>query len=282
VGLLDAVVDPAEHHVLDEDPAVSPLVVLAAGGEDLGERVALVHRHQLGSQRVVGRVQRAGEADRALLLGEPHDARHPADRRDRRAAVRDADVGQALARLEHGVEVHHRLAHPHEDEVVHVLDAAEVERLVEDLRGGEVAPEAHLTRRAEAAGERAPRLRAHADRAAPVAIAHQHRLQRPPIRGLQERLARPVVGGGLVPHRQGRERHRRGQPLAQLRGQVRHLLVGARAARRPLPHLPRAERRLAGLGERAVEQLEVHAAECRNASAAPLRSCPAACRRCRA
>ena len=53
----------------------------------------------------------------------------------------DAEVGQALGGGEHVVEVHHRLAHAHEDDVVDVLDPAEVERLVEDLRGGQVAPE---------------------------------------------------------------------------------------------------------------------------------------------
>ena len=41
------------------------------------------------------------------------------------------------------VEVHHRLAHAHEDDVVDGLDAAEVQRLVEDLAGGQVAAELH-------------------------------------------------------------------------------------------------------------------------------------------
>ena len=50
-------------------------------------------------------------------------------------------VGQPLAGAEHGVEVHHRLAHAHEHAVVDGLDAAEVQRLVEDLRGGQVAAE---------------------------------------------------------------------------------------------------------------------------------------------
>ena len=70
VGLLDAVVDAVEHHVLDEDAAVAAGVVRAAGGEHLVERVAVVDGHQLRAQRVVGGVQREGEADRALLLGQ--------------------------------------------------------------------------------------------------------------------------------------------------------------------------------------------------------------------
>jgi hypothetical protein len=43
--------------------------------------------------------------------------------------------------------------------MVDLFDPAEVERLVDDLRRGQVAPELHLTGRAEPAGERAPRLR---------------------------------------------------------------------------------------------------------------------------
>ena len=49
--------------------------------------------------------------------------------------MRHADLGQAARGFEHGVEVHHRLAHAHEDEVVDRLDPAEVQRLVEDLAG---------------------------------------------------------------------------------------------------------------------------------------------------
>ena len=62
------------------------------------------------------------------------------------AAVADAHVGQPLAGAEHVVEVHQRLAHAHEDEVVDVLDAAEVQHLVEDLRRRQVAAELHRAR----------------------------------------------------------------------------------------------------------------------------------------
>ena len=78
-----------------------------------------------------------------LALGQPFDAGYPADRRDRGAPVRDAELRQPLARGEHLVEVQHRLAHAHEHAVVDRLDAAEVKRLVEDLRGAQVAREAH-------------------------------------------------------------------------------------------------------------------------------------------
>ena len=60
---------------------------------------------------------------------------------------------------------------------------------------------------------------------------------------------------------QRRERHLAREPLAQLEREVRHLVVGAGAARRPLPDLAGAEGRLLGRGEAIVEQLQVHAAE---------------------
>ncbi len=50
--------------------------VAPALGDHLGERVALVHRHQLGAQARVGRVQRQGEADRHVdLVDEARQAR---------------------------------------------------------------------------------------------------------------------------------------------------------------------------------------------------------------
>ena len=157
-GLLVAVVDAGEHHVLDEDPPAAALVEGAAGLDHLAQREALVDRHQLGAQRFVGGMQREGEPQRQLRLGEPFDARDPADRRDGRAAVGDADLRQPLAGAEDGVEVEHRLTHAHEDAVVDRFDTAEVQRLVEDLRGAQVATEAHLSGRTEPAGQRAARL----------------------------------------------------------------------------------------------------------------------------
>ena len=54
-----------------------------------------------------------------------------------------------------------------------------------------------------------------------------------------------------------------GEPLAQRRRQVGHLLIGARAARDPLPDLGGAVGGLAGIGERLLEQGAVHAASVR-------------------
>ncbi len=257
--MLGTVVDAVEHHVLDEDPAPAPGPVALAGGEDLRQGVAVVDRHQPRAQLVVRRVQGEGEAERHLAAGKAIDSRDPADGGDRGAPVADAEVGQQSAGREHGVEVHRRLPHAHEDDVVDRLDAAEVQRLVEDLVGAQVAAELHLAGGAEAAGQRAAGLRGEADRAAPVAIAHQDRLERAPVGGQEEGLDGAVVGACLRLEGEGRERHGSAEPLPQGGRQVGHLLIGAGPACRPLPHLGGAVGGLAGVGEGAGEQLAVHA-----------------------
>ena len=59
---------------------------------------------------------------------------------------------------------------------------------------------------AEGAGERAARLARQAERAAAVAVAHQHRLDRPPVGGAEERLLGAVPGQRLVLQLERRER----------------------------------------------------------------------------
>ena len=205
-GLGVGVVDAGEHHVLHEHHPPLALVVSAAGGQHVAQRVAVVDRHQLRAQRLVGGVQRQGQADRHRLGRQPLDPGDPADRRHRGVAVADAHRRQPLARRQHGVEVHHRLAHPHEHGVVDLAAATEVQRLVEDLRRRQVAPEAHRPGGAEGARERAARLRGQAQGPPPVAIAHEHGLHRAPIGGLKQRLDGAVGGAGLLHEREARVR----------------------------------------------------------------------------
>src|SRR5207248_8704118 len=63
-----------------------------------------------------------------------------------------------------------------------------------------------------------------------------------------------------------------GQPLAQGVREVRHLRIGGRPARHPLPHLPGAEGRLARAVEHLVEKLEVHRDQCGSPRACPSRA----------
>ena len=104
-----------------------------------------------------------------------------------------------------------------------------------------------------------PRLRGDAQRAPPVAVAHEHRLDGAPVVRVKQRLQRAVAGLRLVDDGQRRERDLLGQRVAQRDRQVRHRLVAAGAARGPVPHLAGAEGWLAGVCERALEQVEIHA-----------------------
>ena len=73
---------------------------------------------------VLGRVQAEGEPQRHVGLRQPADPWHPADGGDAGAPVGDADLRELLGRAEHGVEVHQRLAHAHEHEVIDGLGAS--------------------------------------------------------------------------------------------------------------------------------------------------------------
>jgi len=123
---------------------------------------------------------------------------------------------------------------------------AEVERLIEDLRGGQVAPELHLAGGAERAGQRAARLGGEADRAAPVAIAHQYGLDGPRVVRAEQVLDGAVRRVRLTLDGEGRERDVVAQGPAHGERQVRHVLESAGAPRRPSPHLIGA---VAGLPE---------------------------------
>ena len=93
--------------------------VLVTSGDERGDRVATVQRHEGVAQRVVGRVQRERQVDLPVQGGELFDARDDADGRDRHAAGAEADlVDDAQRRLLDVAEVGERLAHPHEDDVV--------------------------------------------------------------------------------------------------------------------------------------------------------------------
>ncbi len=205
-------------------------------------------------------MDRQREPDRLLdLVDEAAQAGHPADGRDRGAPVRDPNVREPQRRIPHLVEVEERLAHPHEDEVVDRLEPPKVQHLIEDLGRFQIPAETHRTRRAERARKGAAGLRRDADRAAAVAVAHQHRLDRMPVGGAEERLHRAVRGLRFGLDGERRERNRAGEVVAKGTRQVRHLCVAENATRRPLPHLTDAEGGLTASGEPLVQQGQIHA-----------------------
>ena len=155
-----------------------------------------------------------------------------------------ADLGQPARGREHVLDVHQRLAHAHEHEVVDRLDAAEVQHLVEDLRGVQVAAEAHRPGRAEGARQRAAGLRGDADRAAPVAVAHQHRLHGPAVGRVEERLDGPIA-------RRAPRRRARASRTARARPARRAAPPGGRSSPRSRARRRRPSATPAASGSRA-------------------------------
>ena len=130
--------------------------------------------------------------------------------------------------------------------------AAEVQRLVEDLRGRQVAREAHRAGRAEAARQRAARTA----RTGRPSAGRRGSASAPPRPGGRRAVANsaltvPSRARASRAQREGRERDLARRARAQRGRQVGHLLVAAGPAGGPRPHLAGAEGWLAGVGERA-------------------------------
>ena len=177
--LLAAVVHAVEHQVLHEDVAAPVLVPAQAGVEHVAQRVALVHGHELGAQRVLGRVQREREPHRRALVGQALDPGQPAHRGDRRAATRwmptSGSRSQAASTASRFIS-----GSPMPMNTAFVTGSVRRKwsawSRISEVR--EVAAEAHPAGGAERAGERAARLARQAERAAAVAVAHEHGLER--------------------------------------------------------------------------------------------------------
>ena len=181
-GVGVAVVDAVDHRPLEADPAVLDGEVVAARLDQVVDRVALVDRHELVAEAVVGGVQRHGEVDRQRALGERPDAGDQADRGDRDVPGRQSEVAvEALDALPDGVEVGHRLAHPHEHDVADPAPGVLGPTRRHRTTCSTISPTVRWRVKpawpggAEPARHRAPGLAADAHRR-PVAVEHQHRL----------------------------------------------------------------------------------------------------------
>src|SRR5438105_28381 len=92
------------------------------------------------------------------------------------------------------------------------------------------------------------------------------------VTGAEERLHRAVARLAFGLDGERREGNGRRELVAQRQREVRHRRVARRAARRPLPHLAGAERRLAALVQRPLEEGQVHRATVASAVVIDLRS----------
>ena len=174
-------------------------------------------------------VERESEADRLVdLVDEPCQAGQPADRRDRRAAWVMPTSGSrraaaiTLSKLMNGSPMPMKTqfvsgdAPPPRDGWIVSRGFGALPWSISSRRrkwsawsrisdGRQIAAELHRARRAERARQRAAGLRRDADRAAAVAVAHQHRLDRMAVVGAEERLHGAVPRLLLVGDGEGRE-----------------------------------------------------------------------------
>src|SRR5439155_14293511 len=146
----------------------------------------------------------------------------------------------------------------HEDAMVDGLGAAEMERLVEDLRRRQISPKTHLARGAERAREGAAALRGDADRAPTVPEPHQYGLDGMPVPGSKQRLDRAVMRASFALELECRKWQLVGQSASERDRNVRHLFVPRRPAGGPAPDLPSPVAGLAVTFERRVQGREVH------------------------
>ena len=199
------IVDALQHHVLEGDalgvrqPRIGP-----AGVEQRRDVPLAIDRHEGVAHRVRRRVEGDGE-QAADLRAHAGDLGDDAARRqgDPPARQRDAlAVHGDLHRVAHRVEVVERLAHAHQhdvrDQPLLVGLASPVgevvagdEDLADDLGGGQVAHQPLGAGVAERAGQRAPDLARHAERAA-VLLGDVDGLDLVPAGDAQQVLARPV------------------------------------------------------------------------------------------
>ena len=132
------VVLPDDERVLDRDPSPARQRVRAQRGEELGDRVTTVDRHQAGARLVRRCVERDGQADLAPeVLAEPRDLRHETARGDGDAARGEPDpfaVGEEPEGARGRVVVVQRLAHAHEHDAPERLVLVQKPSSDEDLR----------------------------------------------------------------------------------------------------------------------------------------------------
>ena len=150
-----------------------------------------------------------------------------ADRGDRDPPDADAQPvaagGHGQGRQQ-GVEVQQRLAHAHHHHVAEPLLPAgpeqplELQHLLEDFAGGEVADHAVDARGAEHAAHRAADLRADADGAVLLVVAEQHALDPLGVVQFQEQLFRAVGGLAVLGDLRGPDLKLGGKLLAESAG----------------------------------------------------------------
>src|SRR5262249_28909812 len=120
LGVGKRIIDALEHDVFERDaPRVGNGGIVAAGVEQLCDRIFAVERNEFVAQLIAHGVQRYRE-HAADLSARARNIRHHARGRERDAALGDGDslaVRRDQERVAHRLEIVERLAHAHHDDV---------------------------------------------------------------------------------------------------------------------------------------------------------------------
>ena len=199
VGVGEGVVEVPDQDVLDGQLATPLEGIARERRHQLRHRVAAVDRHEGAPPLVVRRVERDRQVRPVFPGGHGVDPRHDAGGRDRDPPPGDG-LGQHVERAAHRLEVHQRLAHAHEHQVVagrrQIGVAADGQHLAQDLPRRQVAARPPEAGDAEPAGQTAAGLARDAEGAA-RAVRDVDRLDR--RAGGPDRLAGVLRRGGSRP-----------------------------------------------------------------------------------
>ena len=164
--------DAAQQHVFEGDALAGTQRNVAHRVNDFDDRPLVVDGHDLGADRIVGRVEADGElgAQVGRFFCESFDPGNDAGGGDGHAPRAEADLADQQAHRSHEVVVvEERLAHAHEDQIHAIaadangLTIEDRDDLACDFARGEIALQAEFRGEAELAVDGATDLRGDAD-----------------------------------------------------------------------------------------------------------------------
>ena len=227
LGMLDVVVEPLPHDVLDREAALVGEVILAQHLEHLVDGIDLLERHERLALVVHSVVHTDSDVHTGLL-----DQRlefgllaHGADGDALGAPCQTPRLGEDGDDAHHLVEIVEGFAHAHKHDIGQLLALWDAEHLVDDLVAGEVAMESLAPGHAEVAVHAAALLRRDAQRV-PVLVGDIDGLDGLTVAHVEEVLDGAVLAllglrGEVEPHAVAL-----GQPLAVGLADVEHLAEG--------------------------------------------------------
>ena len=148
-GMLGAIVQFGEKHVLERQPATTHVEVMVRRVEDLLDADAFIDRHNLRSQFVVGGMQRNGQVITRIEFRELVDRRRKSNGTDGDSAGADAKAIFCRSEVEgwdQPVDVGQRFAHSHHHNVAEAFPFGQQhlqpQHLFDDLSGRQIALDA--------------------------------------------------------------------------------------------------------------------------------------------